>query len=105
VVPVPAAARAACLDACSPGPPGLAAAPALLACCLGPAEAGDPAPGTELAAGGAVRTLLLALNALGVAALLQPAPPAGRPALATALRLGPGWQPLGLVAAGHPTQT
>jgi len=105
VVPVPAAARAACLDACSPAPPGLAAAPVLLACCLGPAEAGDPAAGTELAAGGAVRTLLLALNALGVATLLQPAPPAGRPALATALSLGPGWQPLGLVAAGHPTQT
>jgi hypothetical protein len=48
---------------------------------------------------------VLALHALGVAALLHPAAPAARPALAGALALDPGWEPLGLVAAGHPTQT
>jgi coenzyme F420-0:L-glutamate ligase/coenzyme F420-1:gamma-L-glutamate ligase len=74
-------------------------APALLACCLGPAT--DPAAdasGVELAAGGAVRTLVLGLHALGVGASFQPAGPAGRRDLAGALRLGPGWEPLGLLA-------
>jgi coenzyme F420-0:L-glutamate ligase/coenzyme F420-1:gamma-L-glutamate ligase len=106
VVAVPAAARAACLAACSAAPPALAEAPVLLACCLAPAVGGPgAAAGLDLAAGGAVRTLLLALHALGVAALLHPAAPAARPALAGALALDPGWEPLGLVAAGHPTQT
>jgi dehydro coenzyme F420 reductase / coenzyme F420-0:L-glutamate ligase / coenzyme F420-1:gamma-L-glutamate ligase len=97
VVPVPNGARAACLAALSPTPPALAGAPALLACCL------DPGPaGAELAAGGAVRTLQLALHALGVASLLAPATAAARPALTAALALDPGWEPLGLVAAGRP---
>jgi coenzyme F420-0:L-glutamate ligase / coenzyme F420-1:gamma-L-glutamate ligase len=102
VTPVPAEARAACLAALAPPPPSsiqvaLAAAPALLACHLEP-----PLPaGVELAAGGAVRTLLLALHALGIAARFQPA----GPALAEALALVPGARPLGLVATGRPGQT
>jgi coenzyme F420-0:L-glutamate ligase / coenzyme F420-1:gamma-L-glutamate ligase len=105
VLPVPAAARPACLAACSPTPPALAGAPLLLACGLGPGEAGPgrgPDPGAELAAGGAVRTLVLALHAQGVAAVLQPAAPAARAALAAALDLDPVVEPLGLVGAGHP---
>jgi coenzyme F420-0:L-glutamate ligase / coenzyme F420-1:gamma-L-glutamate ligase len=125
-VAVPAAARAACLAALSPAvdnarrpPPesatlplrgaepgagSLPAAPTLLACCLGPPDPADPAAvaGVELAAGGSVRTLVLALHALGVAAGVHPVDPAARPALAGALGLGPGWLPLGLLAAGHP---
>jgi len=88
VVPVPAEAR----------PAALAAVPALLACYLDP-----PAPaGIELAAGGAVRTLLLALHALGIAARFQPADPAAGPALAAAAGLDPAAHLLGLVAAGRP---
>jgi coenzyme F420-0:L-glutamate ligase/coenzyme F420-1:gamma-L-glutamate ligase len=87
VVPVAAEAR----------PAALAAAPALLACYLDP-----PVPaGIELAAGGAVRTLLLALHALGIAARFQPADPAAGPALA-APGLDPAAHLLGLVAAGRP---
>jgi coenzyme F420-0:L-glutamate ligase / coenzyme F420-1:gamma-L-glutamate ligase len=102
VIPVPAEARAACLAALAPPPPpstraALAAAPALLACHLEPRL---PA-GTELVAGGAVRALLLALHALGIAARFEPA----GPALAAALALAPGGQPLGLVAAGRSGQT
>ena len=100
VVAVPDPARAACLAACSPTPPALAEAPALLACCLGPAAGEDP-PGVELAAGGAVRTLVLGLHALGAVAAFHPAGPAGRPELAAALGLEPGWEPLGLLAAGR----
>jgi hypothetical protein len=99
VTPVPAEARAACLAALDPPPPpstqaALAAAPALLACHLEP-----PLPaGVKLAAGGAVRTLLLALHALGIAARFEPA----GPALAEALTLDPDARPLGLVVAGRP---
>jgi coenzyme F420-0:L-glutamate ligase / coenzyme F420-1:gamma-L-glutamate ligase len=94
VAPVPAQARPACLAAlASPPPPSTEAAPALLACYLDP-----PLPsGAELAAGGAVRTLLLALHALGVGARFE----AAGPALAAALALDPGARPLGLVAAGR----
>jgi coenzyme F420-0:L-glutamate ligase/coenzyme F420-1:gamma-L-glutamate ligase len=99
LAPVPSGARAACLAAVSPTPPALAAAPVLLACGL---VAGADVPGTELAAGGAVRTLVLALHALGVGAVLHPAAPAARPALAAALGLDPGAEPLALVAAGQP---
>jgi coenzyme F420-0:L-glutamate ligase / coenzyme F420-1:gamma-L-glutamate ligase len=110
VAPVPAAARAACLAACSPTPPAVPTAPVLLACTLGPAAGGkapaaapipdrtQPAGGTLLAAGGAVRTLVLALHALGLAATFEPAG-AG---LAAALDLEPGCWPLGLLAAGRP---
>ena len=73
--------------------------PHALACCLRPPA--DPAadePGTELAAGAALRTLVLALHALGVAASFRPAGPAGRRDLARTLELGPGWEPLGLLA-------
>ena len=59
----------------------------------------------ELAAGGAVRTLVLALHALGVAAVFSPAGPAAAQALAAALGLGPGRRQLGLLGAGHPGQT
>jgi coenzyme F420-0:L-glutamate ligase / coenzyme F420-1:gamma-L-glutamate ligase len=130
VARIPAGARAACLAAISPAPPVLAAvpteaslaeveadpparirhlllsAPVLLACGL-PAPAADrpagaDAAGAELAAGGAVRTLALALHALGVAAVFEPAgTPARAHALAAALGLVP-WRTLGLLAAGHP---
>jgi coenzyme F420-0:L-glutamate ligase/coenzyme F420-1:gamma-L-glutamate ligase len=103
--PVPDPDRAACLAALSPTPPALAGAPALLACSLAlpgapgpPAGATDPAAGLDLAAGGALRTLILALHALGVAASFQPADSAGRRALARTLGLDPGWVPLGLLA-------
>jgi coenzyme F420-0:L-glutamate ligase / coenzyme F420-1:gamma-L-glutamate ligase len=78
----------------------LPGAPARLACCLGPPAdpAGAADPGVLLAAGGAVRTLVLALHALGAGASFQPARPADRPALAAALGLDPGWEPLGLLA-------
>ena len=105
VRPVPDPARAACLAALSPTPPALAEAPFLLTCSLdGPGSAGaaDPAAGLDLAAGGALRTLVLALHALGIAAVLHPAAPAARPALAAALGLGPGAEPIALVAAGRP---
>jgi coenzyme F420-0:L-glutamate ligase/coenzyme F420-1:gamma-L-glutamate ligase len=76
--------------------------PELLACCLGPpADPTAAAAGVELAAGGAVRTLVLGLHALGVVAAFQPAGAAGRRALAGALDLDPGWEPLGLLAAGQ----
>jgi coenzyme F420-0:L-glutamate ligase/coenzyme F420-1:gamma-L-glutamate ligase len=100
VVPVPAAARARCLAALSPtGPPdtALASAPALVAPCVA-ATAAE----VELAAGGALRTLLLALRALGVAAAFVAADGAAGAALATALGLPPGSRPLGLLAAGRP---
>jgi coenzyme F420-0:L-glutamate ligase/coenzyme F420-1:gamma-L-glutamate ligase len=73
--------------------------PTRLACCLGPPTdpAGTGDAGVELAAGGAIRTLVLALHALGVGASFQPATPAGRRDLAGALDLGPGWEPLGLL--------
>ena len=99
--PVPAAARAACLAAISPATPALATAPALLAACL---TAGDAAAGVELAAGGALRTLLLGLHAQGVAARFAAAGPPARAALADALALPAGYRPLGLVAAGRPDQ-
>ena len=101
---MPDPAREAGLAACSPAPPGLAGAPALLACCLGP-PATEDGPGVELAAGGAVRTLVLGLHALGAGARFQPAAPAARRALAATLDLDPGWEPLGLLAAGHPGRT
>jgi hypothetical protein len=97
---VPAGAGPACLAALSPAPPVLAAAPVLLVCGL---AAGADAPGVELAAGGAVRTLVLGLHVLGVATVFEPAgTPARTQALAAALDLGPGWRALGLLAAGHP---
>jgi coenzyme F420-0:L-glutamate ligase/coenzyme F420-1:gamma-L-glutamate ligase len=97
VVPMPDGARAASLAACSPIPAGFADAPTLLACCLDPG--GGPEAGTELAAGAALRTLLLSLHALGVEASFQPA---DRRELGAALGLEPGWEPLGLLFAGHP---
>jgi coenzyme F420-0:L-glutamate ligase / coenzyme F420-1:gamma-L-glutamate ligase len=110
VVPVPAAARDRCAAALSPArPPGpsFAGAPLLLAPCLAPtpgtAEAppGDEAAGLELAAGGAVRTLQLALHVQGIASRFAPATPQRRAALAAALDVAAGWRPLGLVAAGR----
>lgn len=77
--------------------PGPAEARTVLACCLGPGGGADEEAAVELAAGGAIRTLVLALHALGVAALFQPAGPADRPALAVTLGLEPGWEPLGLL--------
>jgi coenzyme F420-0:L-glutamate ligase/coenzyme F420-1:gamma-L-glutamate ligase len=99
-LPVPPAARAAALAACSPTPPALATAPVLLGCALTPA-APAPDPGTELAAGGALRVLELGLHAHGVAAVFAAAGARG-PALAAALGLGPGWWALGLLGAGRP---
>ena len=105
-VPIPGGRRLQLVPV--PGPartPALAGAPSLLACCLGPPEGDEAGAGAELAAGGAVQTLLLGLHALGAGARFQPAAPAARRALAEALDLGPGWEPLGLLAAGHPGRT
>jgi coenzyme F420-0:L-glutamate ligase / coenzyme F420-1:gamma-L-glutamate ligase len=77
------------------------ARPASLACCLGPPESDEDDAGAELAAGGAIRTLVLALHALGAGARFQPADPAARRALVETLELDPGWAPLGLLAAGR----
>jgi coenzyme F420-0:L-glutamate ligase/coenzyme F420-1:gamma-L-glutamate ligase len=128
VVPVPAAARARCAAALSPGP-ALEGAPLVLAPCLVPppgataeepgASAAPPAgpggapgagpgavppddPGVALAAGGAVRTLQLALHVQGLASSFQPAGPDGWATLAAALELAGGWRPLGALAAGRP---
>jgi coenzyme F420-0:L-glutamate ligase / coenzyme F420-1:gamma-L-glutamate ligase len=114
VVPIPVAARPTCLACLSPAEPldpALASAPVLLVPCLTPAatgttaSAGPPAPpadATELAAGGALRTLLLGLHAQGVATAFAAAGPEARAALVTALGLPPGSRPLGVLAAGHP---
>jgi coenzyme F420-0:L-glutamate ligase/coenzyme F420-1:gamma-L-glutamate ligase len=130
VVPVPDAARARCAAALSPAQPpgpGLAGAPLLLAPCLVPrrgataeaARAAEPTgaggapgggtaaaqpddPGVALAAGGAVRTLQLALHVQGIGSSFRPAGPDGSAALAAALELAAGWRPLGLLAAGRP---
>jgi coenzyme F420-0:L-glutamate ligase / coenzyme F420-1:gamma-L-glutamate ligase len=101
LVEVPAAARAACLAACSPIPAVLAGAPTLVAGCLTPPATGAGAAGVELAAGGALRTLVLGLHALGVGAVFSPAGEEARADLAAALGLDPGWRPLGLLGAGH----
>jgi dehydro coenzyme F420 reductase / coenzyme F420-0:L-glutamate ligase / coenzyme F420-1:gamma-L-glutamate ligase len=106
VLAVPDRARASCLAALSPTQPALASAPLLLVCCLAAPRAGpEPAAGAELAAGGAVRTLLLGLHAQGMAARFAAAGPAAAPALAGAMALEAGWRPLGLVGAGRPAQT
>jgi coenzyme F420-0:L-glutamate ligase / coenzyme F420-1:gamma-L-glutamate ligase len=121
VAAVPDAARAACLAALSPTPalagvpteaaPGeveaappartrslLLSAPTLLACCLVAPGAGDP--GGELAAGGALRTLVLGLHALGVVAVFEAAGAGAGPALAGALGVDPNRRLLGLLGAG-----
>jgi coenzyme F420-0:L-glutamate ligase/coenzyme F420-1:gamma-L-glutamate ligase len=131
VVPVPAAARARCgaaLSSAQPPGPALAGAPLLLAPCLVPPpgataeEAGAAAPpageggtrgagagaarpddpGVALAAGGAVRTLQLALHVQGIGSTFEPAGPEGSAGVAAALELAAGWRPLGLLAAGRP---
>ncbi|HEU4399578.1 MAG TPA: coenzyme F420-0:L-glutamate ligase, partial [Actinomycetota bacterium] len=109
VVPVPAAARPRCLASLSPAEPPdplLASAPTLLAPCLDPGEQVGPHGGraetVALAAGGAVRTLLLALHAQGVAAAFLAAGPDAGAELAAALGLPAGARPLGLMAAGRP---
>jgi coenzyme F420-0:L-glutamate ligase/coenzyme F420-1:gamma-L-glutamate ligase len=130
VVPVSAAARARCAAVLSPTEPPAPAeegAPLLLAPCLVPppgatgeqagaarpaGEGGAPgvgaraAPpddlGVALAAGGAVRTLQLALEVQGIGSSFRPAGPDGWAALAAALELAAGWRPLGLLAAGRP---
>jgi len=106
-IPVPAAARARCLASLSPTEPPdplAASAPVLLAPWLTPADPRDPHGGhaTALAAGGAVRTLLLALHAQGVAAAFLAAGPEAGVELASALDLPAGARPLGLLAAGRP---
>jgi coenzyme F420-0:L-glutamate ligase/coenzyme F420-1:gamma-L-glutamate ligase len=86
----------------------LGAAPLLLVPCLLPP--GDP-PGAaratllELAAGGALRTLLLALDAHGIGGAWVPSSLFRQEAAAGALDLPAGWRPLGSVAAGHPDPT
>jgi nitroreductase len=55
----------------------------------------------ELAAGGAVRTLELALHVQGIGSWFAPATPEGRAALAEVLDIAAGWRPLGVVAAGR----
>jgi coenzyme F420-0:L-glutamate ligase / coenzyme F420-1:gamma-L-glutamate ligase len=108
-VPVPAAARARCLASLSPTQPPdplAASAPVLLVAWLTPADSQDPhggrAQAATLAAGGAVRTLLLALHAQGVAAAFLAAGPEAGVELAAALDLPAGARPLGLLAAGRP---
>jgi coenzyme F420-0:L-glutamate ligase / coenzyme F420-1:gamma-L-glutamate ligase len=81
----------------------LRAAPVLLVPCLAAAPGAAVPPGAvELAAGGAVRTLLLALHAYGLAAVWAAVGVAQRDVAAAALDLPAGWRPLATVAAGRP---
>jgi len=82
----------------------LRTAPVLLVPCLAAAAPGptEPAAAVELAAGGAVRTLLLALHAHGLAAIWAAGGMPHRDAPAAALGLPADWRPLGTVAAGRP---
>jgi dehydro coenzyme F420 reductase / coenzyme F420-0:L-glutamate ligase / coenzyme F420-1:gamma-L-glutamate ligase len=131
LVPVPASARARCVAALSltgAPDPALEGAPLVLAPCLVPPagatgeEGGVAAPpagaggapgagagaarpddlGVALAAGGAVRTLQLALHVQGIGSCFQAAGPDGWAALAAALELAAGWWALGLLGAGRP---
>jgi coenzyme F420-0:L-glutamate ligase / coenzyme F420-1:gamma-L-glutamate ligase len=111
-----AALRAAPGDDQDPGPPGggaggeswlvlLGAAPVWLVACLAlpvPPAVGTGPAGLQLAAGGALRTLLLGLHAQGLGGAWAATAGPQAAALAAALDLPSGWQPLGMVAAGHP---
>jgi len=83
-------------------------APVLLVPCLAPPRRpGGPGAavahaGELLAAGGAVRALLLALHAQGLAGAFAASTPARHEAAARALGLPAGWLALGTVAAGQP---
>ncbi|MFL6191026.1 MAG: coenzyme F420-0:L-glutamate ligase [Actinomycetes bacterium] len=130
-VPAAARGRCvAALSPTGPPDPALEGAPLLLAPCLAPppaaaaahsavlvrpagkvgghrpgAGAGAAPPddlGVALAAGGAVRTLQLALHVQGIGSSFQPAGPDAWAALAAALELAASWRPLGLLAAGRP---
>ena len=85
----------------------LAQAPVLLVPCLavGGADQADGAAAwteVQLAAGGAVQTLLLALHALGLAGAWIASSLSCQQAAARALELPDGWLPLGSVVAGRP---
>jgi coenzyme F420-0:L-glutamate ligase/coenzyme F420-1:gamma-L-glutamate ligase len=84
----------------------LAGAPLLLVPCLAPSgRAGSreasAAVGLELAAGGALATMLLGLHAQSLQAVFVPAGRHAEDELAAALALAAGWRPLGTLAAGH----
>jgi len=126
------AARERCLAAAERPPDLLGEAPVLLVACLGPPDgpralqasgpralqaegsralqaSGPAVPGAAeahagelLAAGGAVRALLLALHAQGLAGAFTAASPSSRETVTRALGLPAGWLALGTVAAGHP---
>ena len=103
------AARERCLAVeRPPDRPGEGEAPVLLVPCLGlpdgPAapRAAEADAGELLAAGGAVRTLLLGLHAQGLAGAFTASSRSSREAAASALGLPAGWLALGTVAAGHP---
>jgi coenzyme F420-0:L-glutamate ligase / coenzyme F420-1:gamma-L-glutamate ligase len=89
----------------------LGGAPVLLVPCLEPGAARAHPDGRrraaeasrlELTAGGALRTLLLALHAQGLGAAWVPSSLFCGEVAAAALDLPAGWRPLGSVAAGHP---
>ncbi len=105
-----AAARAGLLAAVAAAggvsPALLAGAPLLLVPCLAPSgRAGSreasAAAGLELAAGGALATMLLGLHAQSLQAVFVPAGRHAQDELAAALALAAGWRPLGALAAGH----
>jgi coenzyme F420-0:L-glutamate ligase/coenzyme F420-1:gamma-L-glutamate ligase len=78
----------------------------LLVPCLAPSgRAGSreasAAVGLELAAGGALATMLLGLHAQSLQAVFVPAGRHAQDELAAALALAAGWRPLGALAAGH----
>jgi coenzyme F420-0:L-glutamate ligase/coenzyme F420-1:gamma-L-glutamate ligase len=89
----------------------LGTAPVVLVPCLAPGGRHDypderrgraEAAMFELAAGGAVQTLLLALHAQGLGGAWISSSLFCQEVAARALDLPAGWQPLGSVAAGHP---
>jgi nitroreductase len=94
-----AAARRRLLSVVEEADDALRSAPVLVVPCV-PGSAGPAEPATLLAAGAAIRSLVLALRAQGLAWSWDPGRSLDPDRARAALALGPDLHPLGIVAVG-----